>query len=380
MNKIRFGSLFKIFGALAIVSSVSILGWNAYADSQVNSYKFIQIAPGSVSLIAVRPGAGYRILVANSIAQLEELSDQQFGKQDDVGSSDGDVVSKRKMPIRDLVGSMAGKEENLKNFIMSLNAMSVNDLPPVRVVWKSEDINKAIAGDKALKTKLENDLNMTLAGQPLERIDPEALENGIVIDYPVSLNVKVGEQVKRMTVRIQEGYRAGFVNRVVDRYKEKTVVTPEALTGFYLAEAADLRAGKAQPEDLTKTIPGRYSVAYTSHLIVAPEKVLKNTEVILNEDFLEAANTQEVLSTNGQRSFDVNLRLTKDGRLRLWKYSRANKGFQLLMIVDGIAVAAPRIGTELATFDVKVSQLTDKRLAMDAATRINQLKKKENKH
>ena len=378
---IRFGSLIKVLGALAIVSGVIWLAWSGYAYSQINSYKFRSIKPGIVNFVAVQPGAGYRILVANSVAQLAEVSEEEFDRPEsnDSASSSNDVISKAKMPMRDMIGSMSGNTENLTKFVLSLNGMSVNDLPPVRVIWKSEDIDKAIAGDAKLKAKLETDLNTKLNGDPLEQIDPEALENGIVIEYPVSISVKIVDKIEKKVIRIQEAYRTGFASRVVDRYKEKAVVTPELLKGYYLEEAAKVQEGKNNREDLTKTLPDRYSKQRAETLAIAPERVLTNTEVILTEEFLSNAIAKESVASSGQRIFDIYLNLNHEGRMRLWKYSREHPGFQLLMIVDGIAIAAPRIGSELATYDVKISQLTDKRLAFEAADRINQLKKQENK-
>jgi hypothetical protein len=69
----------------------------------------------------------------------------------------------------------------------------------------------------------------------------------------------------------------------------------------------------------------------------------------------------------------LTLRLTEDGRMRLWKYSHDHPGFQLLLTVDGVAIAAPRISTELVEPQVTLTQVRSETLVQDATDLIQSL-------
>jgi preprotein translocase subunit SecD len=67
--------------------------------------------------------------------------------------------------------------------------------------------------------------------------------------------------------------------------------------------------------------------------------------------------------------------LTDPGRRRIWQFSRRNPGAQLLFIVDGNAIAAPRIRHELSSSSIAITQIPDRGLVEDAVEQINTLRK-----
>ena len=108
----------------------------------------------------------------------------------------------------------------------------------------------------------------------------------------------------------------------------------------------------------------------------APERVLQSAQVVINDDSIEGATRIERDSTNGVRFYDLRIDLTDDGRQRLWQYSKLRVGSQLLLVVDGIAIGAPRIEHELVGGEVTISQLPDKTLVDDAVQLMNNAKKR----
>jgi hypothetical protein len=66
------------------------------------------------------------------------------------------------------------------------------------------------------------------------------------------------------------------------------------------------------------------------------------------------------------------LNLTPEGKDRLWQFSRkGNIGAQLLVIHNGIAIAAPRIRHELAQSNVSITQLPERSLAQETVDFLN---------
>lgn len=368
-------SIKVLFGFVAIVAVV-YGGWNLYAESQLRQFQFKAIAPSRVSLIAVNTGAGYRITVSNSTAQLVAGGNGEFGAPDARDDDDGSGTNKLRIPLRDMLLAMQGDPKATSKLVMSMNRMSADDLPPNPVIWTKEQLEKAINGDAELQKKLESDLNVTLKGMPLSVARESSLEDGIVVEVPVPVTVKVGSEVRTIEARIREPYRPGFAQRVHDRYKMSPNITTDLITANYIVEAKRIQSKEVKPEDVAQILQDRWSVARLKQIAEKPERILQNTEVVLTENQLTGAKWQQRKDSNNRPMFDLTIGLTEEGRMRLWKYSREHPGFQLLFTVDGVAVAAPRIRRETVTGEVTVTQLTDERLTKKSADVINQLVKK----
>lgn len=368
------GQSLKVFGIVALGVAAVFGAWQGFAEFQLRSFVFKPIKPGRVNLIAVSPEAGYRVIVSNSIATLAEVPNSGFGATESVEQRESDDgQNKKKLPMREMLQALQGDGPALATLIAVQNDMKPEDLPPDPIVWKSEDIERAIEGDAALLKQLETDLNVRLDGTPLEEVRPSQLENGIVIDHPVTVEVMVEGKPTPVVARVREPYRPSFAARVFDRYAERSDITDALIAGTYAEEARKLLEGKSQKESVKDALRGIYDPERVKELTVRPSQVLGNTEIILNETFMTGVKLESRKVDDERTVYDLRFQVTEEGRKRLWKYSRQNRGFQLLLVVDGVAISAPRITQELVTSDVSVTQLTDGRLAQESVEKIKGL-------
>ena len=106
-------------------------------------------------------------------------------------------------------------------------------------------------------------------------------------------------------------------------------------------------------------------------------KVLDNTVVLLNEAHVTSAafNTYDI--GQNKTTNDITLGLSDDGRMRLWKYSHDHKGFQLLFVVDTVAIAAPRVSTELPESVATIRRVPSTDLVQDAGGLLNEILKEK---
>jgi hypothetical protein len=343
-------------------------GWHRM---QVAGFELKQIAPGRVNLVAIAPEAGYRIVVSNRLAQLAEVTGDSFGKSDD----EAEVTNAERLPIREYMAALQGDIKSLGLLIEKLNKLEEDLLPPTQVNWSAEDIQKALAGDAALIKKLEGDLNVTLDGKPLSTFSSRAIFNGIVILQDVSVKVNVNGELKTLTAQVRKPFQPGFSRNLEkalaedNRFRE----SEQAVADKYLSLALPIIQGEQAGEDVRRALEARVSDASALELAAKPEQVLASGLVLLNDSHLKGAAGESYQTPNRQTLTDITLDLTDEGRMRLWKHSVENKGFQLLFIVDDIAIAAPRISTELAGGTVRITQVPDDKMAAAAVQTIKQI-------
>jgi hypothetical protein len=284
--------------------------------------------------------------------------------------SNEDVTGASRLPLRELIETLQGKETSVGVLIMRLNEM---EEPNLRTkVWKAEDIQKALDGDKELEARLVKDLNVDLKGVPLDSINRQQLEEGIVIDSPVTIEFELAGTKRTMVGRVQETYQPMFAAAVENRLREKFNAPNEVVTGIYLEEAQPIiEAGSG--ENVRGSLTTRIDPRRLAGLADAPRRVLENTTVLLNESHVTSASYRNYDIGKGQTSNDVTIGLTENGRMRLWKYSHENQGFQLLFVVDTIAIAAPRITTELAESKITIRRVPSEDLVKDAIDLLNEI-------
>jgi len=239
-------------------------------------------------------------------------------------------------------------------------------------VWKKEDIDRAIAGDEVLKKKLESDLNVTLDGHPLDVISVDAVIEGIMIDSPVKIEVSINGTLKSLTGRIQEAYLPQFCAAVSSKLDEKFNPSPESIAGTY-KEIADKIIAAQGFEHVAESLKTRTSEERLANLTVPLKKVLDNTVVLLNESYITSASYQTYDVAQNKTTNDISLGLTDDGRMRLWKYSHDHNGFYLLFVVDSIAIAAPKVTTELSESVTTIRRVPSKELVDDAVKLLNEI-------
>lgn len=368
MNKTRSST--KIAIAFVVLAAGAYFGYGFISGWMINRKVFPPIKPGNVNIVGVDTGAGYYIVVANQVAQLVRGQAAEFQP----GSHEEADAEKKRVPIRELLQSLQGDEEALGAFVMKMNDISDAEFPAYPRIWKAEDIRKACAGDSALRKKLESDLNVKLDGTPLEHVRTGALEEGILIDSPVTLEVQVGVDRKKLTGRIQQQYIPVFCRRVWNSIAEKPELTTAMIAGYYRDAAQEIFSGKTAKEDVEKALLGRVDPEHLATYARMPERMLESAMVIVSDDLIESAEYSSYKTGDGKMMFDLVLNLNDEGRQRLWQYSKRNPNAQLLVTWEGIAIAAPRIKGELALSRVTVSQLPDEGLVRDTVEAVNRTK------
>lgn len=367
------GSWMFIAGTAGILGAV-YFGWYAYARMQLAGFKPEPIQPGRINLVAVTPGKGYRIVVANRIAQLAEVPpDSEGGRGGFGGGNIENASSGRRLPIRELLLSLQGDTKALGILIERMNDLGRGDNPFSRIVWKSSDVEKAIQGDAALRAKLVRDIQVNLDGTPIETLSYSRMLEGIAIESEVPIQVRVAGKLKTLTARVRQNYQSSLAAQMEKRLGEKFQVTEADIAGTYRDMGEAILQGAQKPEDVVLSLRSRYQPDRLQALGEKPSRVLGLANIVLNEKGFEKAVAETYKAQGDKELTDITLRLTEEGRMRLWKYSHDNRGFQLLLIVDGVAIAAPKITTELVEREVRITQLPDRTLALMAVEDMNKL-------
>jgi preprotein translocase subunit SecD len=104
------------------------------------------------------------------------------------------------------------------------------------------------------------------------------------------------------------------------------------------------------------------------------QRILASADIVVNDEQIEEASYSSYEGTDGEKFFTLNFSLTDEGRKRLWKYSRGRIGNQLLVVKDGIAIAAPKIRHELSDSNVDVTQLQEETLVKETVDLVRQLR------
>lgn len=357
--------------AFAAVCGGAYFGYNFITDQMVMNEKFTQISPGNVNIVGVDPGAGYRIIVANDIAQLVQASGDFEGKETEGGGATEGAI-KNRLPIREMLESLQGNERALSAFVTRLNDLQENEnWPSERVVWTEDELRKALGGDREAEKRLVSDLNVRLDGTPLPGLRFSALENGIIIETRVPIQVSVAGTLKTLYATVQEPYRPRFLRAVEDSYEGKNISREDQL-GFYAQEAKVLLEDPKQRENVREVLLSKISPELAKERAVNPERVLKLAEVVVNESFVQGASYDRVDMMDGKPRFNLRLRLSDEGRKRLWQFSKRRMGSHILLTVDGIPITAARIQHQLSDSQVVLTQMPDEVLVREAVDAINE--------
>ena len=361
----------KIAIAFAVIVGGGFAAMNVITDRMIMHEVFSEISPGKVNIVGVDPGAGYSIIISNQAAQLVQ---RQGGFGGDSGKNGEGATSgsiKNRLPLKDMIKVLGGDTEALGPFIMSINDIRENESwPPIRVVWTAERIQKALDGNAAERSALEHDLNMHLDGSPLAELRIASLENGIIVESPVTVHVNVGGTVKELVGKVQMPYKPAMVKSVESQYAEKAIVDKTIIKGYYLNEAKKVMSGEGEKENIADTLKRRIAVSELKRLAERPEQILKYAKIVVNDSMITGASFRGY-EIGGQKKNDLTLDLNDEGRRRLWQFSKTRVGNQLLVVADGIGIAAPRIEHELAMSELTVTQIDDQRLLRDAVEMVN---------
>jgi len=363
----------KIAIGFVIIAGGSIFGYQYAMRKAIMSERFSQVTPGDVNLVGINAGAGFKILVVNQMAQLVQASDSFHGEETDSGGSTEGAIKKH-IPVGEMLDILKGNEKKLGPFIMKVNDRDENDSwPPTRVVWTAEDLTKAMNGDKVKEAKLVRDLNIQLDGTPLSVLNRNSMENGIVIDSPVPVRVMIGGVKKTMIGRFQEPFKPQLMSTVEKKLADKQI-TNDMIAGFYAEESQAILSGQVKREDIRKAIQTRLSPENARSLAEYPEHILASAQVVVNDSHIAGASYRNYDTTNGKTN-DLTIEMTDEGRRRLWQFSEDRIGTQLMLIVGGIPIAAPRISHELAQGEITITQMADETLVKEAVAALNKHKK-----
>lgn len=368
----------KIVIGFVVLLALLYVGKMFWENRSLKDTPLTPIAPGRVNLVGLdtRKG-GYHIIVANGLAQLIQSPGGAFGPGDsNPGQSDNDDSGgeKKRVPLKELIETLQGKSAAVGKFVSTLNDMKDEDLPPsqIEVDWTAADLQKAIAGDATLKKKLEDDLNTHLDGTPLDRYRPSTFQNGIVIKVPVSLQLSTGEDNKASVVagELLYPFQSALMKDLEARVHDESSLDAKKLSAFY-AEVGQTYIDKpTRRQNVGQALGDIISKTNVDSLTELPQTVLDSIQILANETMITHASYASEDTPKG-KIYNMDIELTDEGRKRLWQYSRDKVGGQLLLVVDGIAVAAPRIGTELAQKNLTISNLPDESIARDATDKIN---------
>ncbi|AIE86433.1 hypothetical protein OP10G_3065 [Fimbriimonas ginsengisoli Gsoil 348] len=343
-------------------------GYRLWLEKAIEGAHFSPVVPGEVNLLGIDPGAGYKIIVANYVAQLVEASDKFQGNGNDQGGATEGSIKKR-IPIKEMLAVLRGDEKALGPLTMTMNEMKEDLLPPIRIVWSAEDLHKAFSGDAAKRNQLEQDLNVHINGMPLDKVRPASIENGIVVDVPVKVKVNLAGTTKEVVGHVLMPYKPRLIQTVESQYADKNY-NREMQAGYYKTEAETIQQHPDRAENIQKSLLSMISDETGRRLAEPVERVLRSATVIVNESHIKSASYRTYDTSDGLRN-DLTVEMTDEGRQRLWKYSHDKVGTQILLVADGVAIEAPRIQHVLAEGELTITQMRDKVLVKDAVDKIN---------
>ncbi|QYK54524.1 MAG: hypothetical protein KF824_06385 [Fimbriimonadaceae bacterium] len=364
-------SSIKVGLTVAAVFAVAYGGFWAFGEIQLKNFDPAPIQPGEVTLIALNPKLGFRVRVANSVAQLVQTSSNESGFQ---STDKSDSEDARRIPIKELLESLQGNEESLGKLIAVINKISLDELQPGLSYWSADDVQKAINGDPELEKKLVQDLNVELDGTPIDTIRVKSIRNGIIVNVPVPVQVQVGNELKTLTGQVPISYQPRFTKAVSDIIEKRFNPPEEFIVGNYRDIARKFISGEMGKEDIRKSLERFISPQEKERLAAQPEQLLQSAQVLINDSLITSAASELRQDEKGKDLITLKIGLNDEGRKRLWKYSRNTQGFALLVVVNGVAIAAPRISTELSQSEISITGLREKRLVDDAVTAIKNLK------
>jgi len=364
--KLRSGTKFVLVAGALILAAY--YGREVWAEYQTRG-DLPALGPGRVNLIAMAPGGGYKILVANDVAQLAEVPDTEFDAPVDRPETMGSNI--KRIPIPDLLKSLQGDEAALSNLVMTVGDVGERDPAPDMAQFTVEQIRAALDGDPKARKALVRALNVELDGTPAPFLNRSALEYGVGIRYPVPVRVNVMGKAKTLTATVLLVYRPRLLIEMQRRLLDKAI-TRQQEVGHYVTLAREVMQDPSRKENVRRSLEALIDPGRAAGYADRPQRLLANATVLITQNQIESAQVQEVRGNDGRVRYNLSLSLTPEGQKRLWKYSRGRQGFQLLLISDGVAIAAPTIRHELSERSVVIERIPDRRLVMEAAKLMNE--------
>jgi hypothetical protein len=367
--------------AVGVASIAAVVAaWTLYSEQKLKDFELTPIKPDQVNLIAIDPGKGFRVIVANKIAQLSEVEGGGGLGEDRSGSN------LRRIPIRELMRTFEGDEEALGILIEKMNKIDPSELPREEYYWTEEELRLALSGeDDDFAIKLEEQIHVRLDGRPLGEINLDAIYSGIAITSKVPVEVNIAGERKTLYGPVRRHFESELAKQMQAKLEDTLDPSVAFITGQYLAVTLPLIEEPNRREDVRASL-GRFvdSRGYQS-LAASPQRILDSANVIINSTHIESAELKERVAGRN-KVWEIKITLTEEGRMRLWKYSRerlkqnyvdralgkkSSEWFQVMLIVNGVAIQAPVFTSELAERSFTITQMQDGTVAADSVESIN---------
>jgi hypothetical protein len=142
------------------------------------------------------------------------------------------------------------------------------------------------------------------------------------------------------------------------------------MLSIYSTVAGKVMQDGQTTENVTDSLKARFADSQKKELAFNPARLISSAFVVASDQHFAGAKATHYKDNRGYPRSDLAITMTEAGRKRLWKYSVDRSGFQLMLIVNGVAIAAPRITTELAERTINIVALPDPPLATTAEQEI----------
>ena len=369
-SKSRTGIWFAV--VVGAILALWFGGNELYTRMVILPREYPPLRPGSVSLIGMKV-PGYFIVVSNGIARLMVGEASSFAKPESVDASSGKTI-----PMAGLVGTLRGEAEAASELTLALNDIRYDIQPLEDRVWTRERIEKALAGTGEERTKLEYDLATRIDGQGIERVNWDRLSTGVWLEVEVPIRLPAGEGLQLMA-KVRMPYRtrlANAANSYLQRQLERGGLDPNlkpsaaTISGVYNLALDD--AERAGFEDVAASLRANFGEESLARLAKPVEEVLNAVEVLVTEETIKNAELKSAPSEDGKGEiYSIVLNTNEESRDRLWQYTYKRPGAQLLLVSNGVAIAAPVVRHEIKYSTVEITGISEQKLAEEALRFIN---------
>ena len=370
ISKSRTGIWFAV--AVGVVLALWFGGNELYTRMVILPREYPPLQPGSVSLIGMKV-PGYFIVVSNGVARLMIGEASTFSKPEAVDTSSGKTI-----PMAGLVGTLRGEPEAAAELTLALNDITYDIQPLEDRVWTKSRIDRALAAPGEERSKLEYDLGTSLEGKGIERLNWDRLTTGVWLEVEVPIALP-SAQSKQLVAKVRLPYRTRVANaaytyfqRQLERGGLDANLKPSVATisGVYNQALDD--ATRLGHEDVAASISSKFSQDALAKLAKPVEDVLTAVEVLVTEKTIESAELKSAPREDGKGDiYTVILNTNDESRDRLWQYTYRRPGAQLLLVSNGVAIAAPVVRHEIKYSTVEISGISEQKLAEEALRFIN---------
>jgi preprotein translocase subunit SecD len=157
------------------------------------------------------------------------------------------------------------------------------------------------------------------------------------------------------------------------RVKEVSGLTSNSLAGYYAEISTAALADPSRLQKVSDALAQIISPQNSASLTQLPQQVQDSISILANDSMIQSASYRPEETTSGP-VYNMDIKLTEEGRNRLWQFSRNNVGTQLLLVTNGLPIAAVRVNDELAQTNLTIEHLPDERLVKEAVGIINSSK------